>query len=272
MKEEMNIHQRLIQVAKTVPYLKKDLFVSTGGHGGYPAVSHDSVSSTTRGAFYQNGILTTASVAEYKEEMVEVVTQKGGRVMTKVTVAVDVSFINADKPDEVVTVRMVSNGLDGGDKAYGKAISLAVKMAYLKVLMIETGENEESRAEIVEREHKKISADKASELRSRLKHIGKDEENFMKWFSSTKGIDVTYFNNLPHSYASAAESCVEKAEIIYRKKKDIAGKEISNALKQDSIGTDRGITGEYESKGGAGNTLTNQIKDKNLTDYGLRTK
>ena len=245
MKEEMNIHQRLIQVAKTVPYLKKDLFVSTGGNSGYPAVSHDSVSSTTRGAFYQNGILTTASVAEYNEEMV---TLKGGRVMTKVTVAVDVSFINADKPcvlGEVVTVRMVSNGLDGGDKAYGKAISLAVKMAYLKVLMIETGENEESRAEIVEREHRKISANKASELRSRLKHIGKDEDNFIKWFSSTKGIDVTYFNNLPHSYASAAESCVEKAEIIYRKKKDIAGKEISDTLESG---------------------------DKNLTDYGLRPK
>ncbi len=50
-----------------------------------------------------------------------------------------------DEPTDRITVRLDAHADDYGDKAPGKALSYATKYAILKVLMLESGENEEGR-------------------------------------------------------------------------------------------------------------------------------
>jgi len=59
----------------------------------------------------------------------------------------EVSLVNIDNPNDRVTISIESHANDNGDKAPGKALSYAVKSALLKVFSLETGENDESRAE-----------------------------------------------------------------------------------------------------------------------------
>jgi hypothetical protein len=55
--------------------------------------------------------------------------------------------VNADEPADRLTVEIEAHAIDHGDKAPGKALSYAKKYAVLKLLDIETGEEEEGRAE-----------------------------------------------------------------------------------------------------------------------------
>ena len=60
------------------------------------------------------------------------------------------TFINAEKPDEMVVIDIPAHALDSGDKAPGKAMSMAKKYALLHMFLLETGEEEESRAQEVD--------------------------------------------------------------------------------------------------------------------------
>ena len=58
-----------------------------------------------------------------------------------------IKFVNVDNPSDSMSLMIESHANDNGDKAPGKALSYAVKSAMLKVFCLETGENDESRAE-----------------------------------------------------------------------------------------------------------------------------
>jgi hypothetical protein len=53
--------------------------------------------------------------------------------------------VNIEEPENRITVRLDAHADDYGDKAPGKALSYAVKSAVLKLLMIETGVDDEGR-------------------------------------------------------------------------------------------------------------------------------
>jgi len=59
----------------------------------------------------------------------------------------EMDIVNIDNPEEKVTHSAYAHGMDGGDKAPGKAHTYAVKIMLVKGFGIETGEDEESRAE-----------------------------------------------------------------------------------------------------------------------------
>ncbi len=56
------------------------------------------------------------------------------------------SFINADDPDDTIVIDIPAHAMDSGDKAPGKLMSYAKKYALLHMFLLETGEEEESRA------------------------------------------------------------------------------------------------------------------------------
>ena len=135
-----NIYQRLNAARRKVDYIQKDATVSTGKDGKYKAVTHDQVVATTRDAFIENGVIVAPTLtacrmndplAETKQRLYEA--------------EFDVSFINEDDPEDKHTMHVSAHAMDSGDKAPGKAMSYAVKVAILKLLMIETGESDESR-------------------------------------------------------------------------------------------------------------------------------
>jgi len=124
----LNLHQRLLAVMGDVQYIQKDRTIGTGGNG-YKVVTHDAVTAKVRPALLKHRVL------DYPQNLV--CTQNGNR--TEITM--DVKFVNADAPDDFILIPTVGYGIDAQDKGPGKAVSYAVKMALLKALNLETGED-----------------------------------------------------------------------------------------------------------------------------------
>lgn len=135
---ELNIYQRINNVMKKVKYVQKDAKIQ-----GYKAVTHDQVTSVLRQAMVDEGIVVVPSQHEGellvgKDEKNKMILYKGQYV---------IKFVNVDNPSDSMSLMIESHANDNGDKAPGKALSYAVKSAMLKVFCLETGENDESRAE-----------------------------------------------------------------------------------------------------------------------------
>lgn len=135
----MNIYQRVNAVRKAISYIQKDKAVSTGG-GSYKAVTHDAVTGMVRAALIEHGIIIVPDLVvgmfypkepDAKQRLYEATYQ--------------INFVNADTPDERISMQVSAHALDNGDKAPGKALSYATKYAILKLFSIETGEDDESR-------------------------------------------------------------------------------------------------------------------------------
>jgi hypothetical protein len=119
-----NIHQRIHAVMQDVAYIQKDRNV-----GNYKVVSHDAVTAKVRPVLVKHGVIY------YPQNMVH--EQNGNR--TEVTM--DIVFVNVDEPNDKIAVPTFGYGIDASDKGPGKAVSYAVKMALLKALGLETGED-----------------------------------------------------------------------------------------------------------------------------------
>ena len=124
----MNIYQRMLKVMEAVSYVQKE---EKKVNNQYTFVSHDAVTKKIRPELVKNGIVAIARVISH--------TQDGNRTEADV----EVDFVNAEKPDEKVTISAFGYGIDPQDKGPGKAISYAVKYAYLKAFALETGDDPE---------------------------------------------------------------------------------------------------------------------------------
>lgn len=163
----MNIYQKLNTIKEKLAYIQKDKKVDS-----YMAVTHDAVTRETRDLFIEQKVLIVPVELESKVELTGTTTGKGvPYIRLESTYRVD--FINCDEPAEVVSVQLSAHALDHGDKAPGKAHSYVVKYAILKVLQIETGEEEEGRAEQTA----------AKETKTRLPALTDDQaaKEYQKW-------------------------------------------------------------------------------------------
>jgi hypothetical protein len=127
---------------RAVKYVKKDAQIQN-----YKAVTHDQVISVVRQALVDNGIVSYPY--QIGEGAVTPVIRAGGEMtnIIRYSARYEVSFVNMDDPSDRIVMAIEAHANDTGDKAPGKAVTYAVKMALLKILMLETGENDESRTE-----------------------------------------------------------------------------------------------------------------------------
>ena len=135
---DINIYQRINAVMQKVRYVQKDASIQ-----GYKAVTHDQLVSVARQCIVDNGLALT--VSQLQGQFCE---PENGKKMRLYIGSYEVSLINIDKPEEKVSVTMEAHALDNGDKAPGKCCTYATKTALLKLLWLETGESDESRAEL----------------------------------------------------------------------------------------------------------------------------
>lgn len=149
----LNIYQRLNAIKKDVAYIKKDKEVT--GAGSYMAVTHDAVTAATRAKFVEHGVLVMPF--ELSSAVVDsgMVTGKGNPII-RFEARYRVSFMNIDEPADSASIELAAHALDQGDKAPGKALSYATKYAVLKVLQMETGDEEESREAAKPKKHDDI--------------------------------------------------------------------------------------------------------------------
>ena len=134
---------------KAVQYVQKDSSISGGG-ANYKAVSHDQVVSVIRQELVNNGIVVFPNQISgeflIKRDLSATPPVKMGLYSAKY----EINFVNIDNGEDKVTATIEAHASDNGDKAPGKALSYATKSAMLKVFSLETGENDESRADVMD--------------------------------------------------------------------------------------------------------------------------
>lgn len=136
---ELNLYQRIVEIRKKVDYIQKTKSVSTGG-GSYKAVTHDDVTGILREHMNTFGIVCVPTLVKSCAN-----DRVGDAKQYRYDATYSFDFVNADKPEEKLTIAIESHAMDNADKAPGKALSYAKKYALLKLFEIETGEDEESR-------------------------------------------------------------------------------------------------------------------------------
>lgn len=146
----LNLYQKIVKIMEKVSYIEKGANVSTGaGSAGYKAIQHDDVTALLHPHCADMGIVVIPSITSATVNEIKKITEHNGRQDVKISyradVWVDVNFINADDPKEQIVTKTFSYAMDSSDKATGKAYSMAVKYAYLKTFMLQSGDDEESR-------------------------------------------------------------------------------------------------------------------------------
>lgn len=145
---EINIYQRINAVMKQVKYVQKDKAISGGG-ANYKAVTHDQAISVARQSLVDNGIMIFPNQLSGEFLQMRDVNATPQPIKMGLYQGVyEINFVNIDDGKDRVTVTVHAHANDNGDKAPGKALTYATKAAILKVLCLETGENDESREEI----------------------------------------------------------------------------------------------------------------------------
>jgi hypothetical protein len=141
----LNIYQRINEVRRLCPYIKKNKEVS--GAGTYMAVTHDHVTAELRPYLIAQGIVIVPRLMSSHVADTGTFT-KSNIPIIRYEARYEIDFVNMDDPADRVTVPIESHALDQGDKAPGKAASYATKYAALKLFSIETGDREEERIEV----------------------------------------------------------------------------------------------------------------------------
>ena len=135
---DKNIYQRINEIKRNISYIKKNKLVEitsskSGAKFEYSAVTHDAVNAMVREHFIEHGVLAVPRVISHTKNHLTTSTD------------MEIDFINIDNPEDRFTMTWFAYGEDFSDKGPGKAQSYCVKNAYLKLLQIETGEDDESR-------------------------------------------------------------------------------------------------------------------------------
>ena len=136
----MNIYEKLIEVRKAVPYLKKE---NAGQQ--YKYVSSSQALGAVRAKIDELGLLLIPSVIDAKYSPLLQSTSKNGNetitILTELTI--EYTWLNAENPEEKLSVTWYGQGIDTtGEKGVGKALTYAEKYFMLKFFNIATDKDD----------------------------------------------------------------------------------------------------------------------------------
>jgi len=202
---QKNIYQRILKVQEDVPYIRKDIKIDVKKDGRkvgeYPGLSHDAVVSALRDSMRKHGVFALPTVLP--DSTIEPMT-RGYRYQ----VYVQVTFINVDVPEDRFICSVPAAADDYGDKGFGKCLSIAFKNALTKVMMLESGENEESRIE----QKAAITKQEAEAFSARLALLDRPEEDFMTWASKYTKTPINGFEDVLKTDKALVDSLLRKVE------------------------------------------------------------
>lgn len=125
-----SLYRKILAVMAEVGFIEKEEAKGKGLQ--YDYISHDAVAAALRPALIKHGIVVHPTVDDHEKD--------GNRTELKV----NVTFINADLPEDRLTVHSVGYGVDNQDKGPGKAMSYAVKYACMKLFMLNSADDIEN--------------------------------------------------------------------------------------------------------------------------------
>ena len=166
---DKNIYQRINSVMKDCTYLQKE----NAGMG--KGVRYDDVIAMLRPLMISEGIVIRVEQISFK-----LLDGLGGGRQNLFEGLYRLDLINMDNPTDIMSQTATGQGMDAGDKSPGKAQTYAVKTMLVKGFALETGVDEESRAEKLEAIEALISPDQHRQLESLL---GEEIDGVVKWNS-----------------------------------------------------------------------------------------
>jgi hypothetical protein len=147
--KSLNLFQRINKVMLEVTTVIKDAEISMGQGRGYTGVSHDAVTKALHLPLAKAGLVLKVTTKDcVKSEFENVKVWNGQETKSKVYRAdlrVILTLVNADAPNDREDFEFEATAFDTGDKAIGKALSMAVKNGLLKIFMLESLDKEEER-------------------------------------------------------------------------------------------------------------------------------
>jgi hypothetical protein len=138
----MNIVEKLLEVRKAVPYLKKE---AQGQQ--YKYVSSSQVLQSLREAMDEQKLLLVPRVMEAKVSTEMVEWQDGNKPKKTTTyfteLLMEFTWVNGEKPDETIVCPWYGQGVDiAGEKGVGKALTYAEKYFLLKFFNVATDKDD----------------------------------------------------------------------------------------------------------------------------------
>jgi hypothetical protein len=144
-----NLFQKINEIQKQVKSVYKGSTVKINEKSSYTAVSHDDVTSLLHDPIADAGIVAMPRMETCELEVFEQTKSYQGQTSVSrnylVKVWASVTFFNSDNMSEQFQTQCFAYAIDSGDKATGKAYSMAIKYCYLKTFMLESLDDEESR-------------------------------------------------------------------------------------------------------------------------------
>lgn len=111
----------------------------------YDAVDHDDVTRLVKPVLEESGVLAFPTEVQCTLGTEDYMSSGNKKTRNTAVSKVQIRFINVDDPKEELVTEFSALAYDSGDKAPGKAHSMATKICYLKVFKIPSGDKEESR-------------------------------------------------------------------------------------------------------------------------------
>lgn len=140
----MNIYQKLVEVRKSVPYLKKE---AQGSQYNYTGSSQ--VLAAVRSKMDDLGLVLIPSITdkELHQSAIEYFDKEGRpnkRTTTYFTeIKMKMTWVNAENPEEKIEVPWYAQGVDiAGEKGVGKALTYGEKYFMLKTFNIATDKDD----------------------------------------------------------------------------------------------------------------------------------
>ena len=160
MNDKLNLHQKLVEVRKSIHGFNKDK-KSGSGNFGYEYVSGSQVLRAIKGKMDELGVLLIPEI-DYdtmKWEKHNYKTKNGSdKIDFIITMKMNYTWVNAESPDDKITIPWVCIGQQTDDiaKAVGTAMTYNERYFLLKFLGLPTDEDDA--------DAKEIKADKPTQL------------------------------------------------------------------------------------------------------------
>ena len=128
----MNIYQKLVEVRKSVPYLKKD----AKSHS-YQYNSPSQVLGALRAKMDELGLLLETRIISKEVTQTVVPSPKGEKINYFTELTLEYTWVNADNPDEKVIVPWYSQGIEtASERGIGKSLTYGERYFLMKQFSI----------------------------------------------------------------------------------------------------------------------------------------
>lgn len=129
----MNLHEKLIEVGKAIPYLKKE---NDNQQQGFKYVSSSQVLAAIKPKMQELKVLLIPRV------LAQTFHHKGTDKMHITELAMEYTWVNAEDPKETITVLWYCQGTDQHEKGVGKALTYGEKYFILKFFQVPTDKDD----------------------------------------------------------------------------------------------------------------------------------